>query len=284
MNLLLLATIIVVLLIVLGVFKLDKRTYRPKFIAGVPPDYFSETGQRWGNPVYDWNKIKEDGYGWWMKRLKHNLSLFDVVRIDHFRGLVAYWEIPVKEETAINGKWEDGPKDEFFEAVKQSFPELPIIAEDLGIITQDVTDTMERFHLPGMKVLHFAFSGNLEEHPYIPDNYTENCVVYTGTHDNNTTIGWFHNDVSGEEKANLNQYLQKEITDKNVCEELIALAMKSRACLSVIPLQDILALGQSARMNTPATCEGNWIWRLSSEIPSDAIQRIATLVNKTQRG
>ena len=218
-----------------------------------------------------------------MKRLEHNLDLFDVIRIDHFRGLVQYWEIPEKEKTAIKGTWQDGPDDTFFQMIQKEFPEMPIIAEDLGIITEDVTATMERFGLPGMKILQFAFGGETSTHPYIPENYTEQCVVYTGTHDNNTTLGWFNHDVSGEEKSNLNRYLQKDVTQKDVCQDLIAIAMKSKACLAIIPLQDILGLDKEARMNTPATTKNNWMWRLSTAIPQEATQKLAALVGETKR-
>lgn len=245
-------------------FKLND-DMRPEFVAGVPPDYFSETGQRWGNPVYDWEALKAINYEWWMKRLERQFELFDIVRIDHFRGFEAYWEVPSKEKTAVNGQWVDGPKDEFFSVLQKRFPGLPIIGEDLGIITDEVTALMDRFEIPGMKVLQFAFGEDLETHPYIPENYTENCVVYTGTHDNNTTRGWFQCDAGEHEKKNLDLYFKKECTEEDVAGDVITAALASRAGLAIVPLQDILNLGKEARMNMPGTPSGNWGWRYTAD-------------------
>lgn len=263
-------------------FKLDEHL-RPEFVAGVPPDYFSETGQRWGNPVYDWDRLKKDGYGWWVSRLRRQFEIFDIVRIDHFRGFETYWEIPSREETAVNGHWADGPKDEFFKMMKKQFPEFPIIGEDLGIITEEVTALMERFEIPGMKVLQFAFSGDQETHPYLPKNYKDNCIVYTGTHDNNTTRGWFCHDASDEDRRNLAAYLGKTPDEHDIAWDLIAVALNSRAVLAVIPLQDLLNLGKDARMNIPGTAHDNWRWRFSGTVPDEAVSRVKALTQQTSR-
>jgi 4-alpha-glucanotransferase len=246
-------------------YKLDGE-FRPVVVAGVPPDYFSATGQRWGNPVYDWDALRESQFSWWVERFRFNFRLFDVVRIDHFRGLVQCWEIPAPEQTAVNGQWADVPTDDFFNKLQECFlAPLPIIAEDLGYITEDVRDAMRRFGFPGMKVLLFAFNGNMEEHPYLPHNYEERCVVYTGTHDNNTVSGWFQDEASDQEIANIQHYIGKELSAGSVHWDFIRMAMESPAGLAIIPMQDILGLGSDARMNTPATNNGNWRWRVSPE-------------------
>ncbi len=244
-------------------FKLD-RNKKPKYIAGVPPDYFSKTGQLWGNPVYDWKNLKKTRYRWWMERVRHNLNLFDCARIDHFRGLVGYWQVPAGHKTAKNGRWVKCPKDDFFKVLLKNFPEAPFIAEDLGHITKDVREVIKKFDIPTMKVLQFAFSGNPSKNPHLPDNYNnKNCVVYTGTHDNNTTRGWFEKDASRTEKKRLQEYLSQKVSADNVSWRLIRLAMSSAAKLSIIPAQDLLGLPASARMNHPAKQKGNWLWRLS---------------------
>jgi len=264
-------------------FRLDENKH-PVTVAGVPPDYFSETGQRWGNPVYDWDKIKEDDYAWWLNRLKRNLEIFNYIRIDHFRGFVACWEIPQEEETAINGKWTKAPADDFFNACKKIYPEIPVIAEDLGIITPDVTAIMEKYGFPGMKVLMFAFGGDIKKHPYIPENCKPNCIVYTGTHDNNTVVGWVKNDITEEEKKNLTEYLKKEINVETLAWDLIAIAYKSVAQVAIVPMQDILGLDENARMNKPATTHNNWLWRLSfDDLTSGIIKKLARLVSSTER-
>ena len=266
------------------IFKL-KANGTPSYVAGVPPDYFSTTGQRWGNPVYRWQRLKETGFSWWIERVRHNLKFFDSIRIDHFRGLIAYWQIPAREKTAILGEWVKVPSEDFFAALFEQFPKLPVIAEDLGIITPEVTAMMHRYDIPGMKVLLFAFSGNLAEHPYIPENYqTENCVVYTGTHDNNTARGWFENDMTDEEKKNLFAYFGREISREEISWELISAAMRSKASVVVIPLQDVLGLGQEARMNKPATTQGNWQWRLPpGALGLSTIEKLRALTQQTLR-
>ncbi len=264
------------------IFKLDAKL-KPIFVAGVPPDYFSKTGQRWGNPVYDWQKLKDSDYQWWSKRVAHNLQLFDVVRIDHFRGLMEYWEIPAADKTAINGHWAKGPGEDFLRVLHTCYPDLPIIAEDLGVITPDVSDAMEKFHLPGMKILQFAFNGDLK-HPYLPDNFTSECIVYTGTHDNNTTKGWFCHDASQQEKQFLQVYFKKEISAENVSRDFMALAQSSQAVLSILPMQDVLDLDEKSRMNIPGTVLGNWEWRMQKENLTDALSSsLACLTDRYQR-
>jgi 4-alpha-glucanotransferase len=242
-------------------FHLDQRK-RPSAVAGVPPDYFSETGQLWGNPVYRWDVLKETRYEWWVDRLAHNLKLFDLVRVDHFRGFMAYWEIPAMEKTAVHGRWVEAPGKDFFQSLSERFTFLPIIAEDLGTITPDVWEVMDHFGFPGMKVLLFAFGEDLPTNPYAPHNHVKNCVVYTGTHDNNTAIGWYQKETNPEDRNRISQYLGSEVTAENVHIELIRLAMMSVADTAIIPLQDLLGLGEEARMNLPAKKPGNWCWRL----------------------
>lgn len=264
-------------------FKLTQNQ-EPEFVAGVPPDYFSKTGQRWGNPVYDWKKLAQTDYKWWRDRIGHNLRLFDIVRIDHFRGLVAYWEIPAAEKTAINGYWVEVPSDHFFTTLKNKIGSLPVIAEDLGIITPDVTQVMERFGFSGMKVLLFAFGGELKTHPYIPDNYAPNCVAYTGTHDNNTVRGWFENEASEHEKTNLFVYLKKRPDVGELNWAMMEILMNSRAQYVITPLQDILGLGKEARMNTPSTIQGNWQWRvLLQSLTPVIVRRLRQLTENSSR-
>src|SRR5208283_1902302 len=196
-------------------FKLDSNK-KPAFVAGVPPDYFSETGQLWGNPVYSWEKHKETFYEWWMSRMEHNLKYFDMVRLDYFRGFVAYWEVPAAEKTAVKGKWVKTPAGEFFNTLLTRFPSISLIAEDLGVITPEVREIMSEFKIPGMKLLLFAFGDSLATNPYIPHNHVQNCVVYTGTHDNNTVKGWFQHDATEREKENLNAYFGREFDQGTV--------------------------------------------------------------------
>jgi len=244
-----------------GIFKLDKEK-RPLFSAGVPPDYFSETGQLWGNPIYRWNILQKTGFSWWLQRFAHNLRLFDIVRIDHFRGFVAFWEVPATEKTAVNGHWVKVPAVEFFTALLEKFLTISLIAEDLGFITPDVKEIMNRFGFPGMRVLLFAFGEDLPAHPYLPHNYIPNCIAYTGTHDNNTVRGWFENETTPQDRQRLFCYLGHKVSGEQLPKELIRLAMMSVANTVIIPMQDILGLGEEARMNRPSTTQGNWGWRL----------------------
>ncbi len=243
------------------IFKLS-RYKKPRYIAGVPPDYFSRTGQLWGNPVYDWQRLKHDGYRWWIDRIRHNLRLFDLVRIDHFRSFVAYWQVPAGHKTALHGKWIQGPKDDFFNELLRHITFAPIIAEDLGYITADVREMIGKFGFPCMKVLQFAFDGDFSSNPHILHNHTENCVVYTGTHDNNTARGWFSKEATSGQKRSLFDYLGHRIPANQIHWALARLAMSSVGKIAVIPMQDVLGLGAEARMNRPALSKGNWKWRL----------------------
>jgi len=245
-------------------FKLDQNK-KPYVVAGVPPDYFSVTGQLWGNPLYRWDVLQERKYDWWIQRMEQNLKLFDMVRIDHFRGFVGYWEVPSSHNTAIHGKWIEAPAKDFFHHLLKRFPNISLIAEDLGTITPDVREVMHYFGFPGMKVLLFAFGEDNFMHPYLPHTYDNNCIVYTGTHDNNTVRGWFEREASTEDKQRLFRYVGREVSAEKVHQEFIRLAMKSVADTAIIPLQDVLNLGQEARMNRPASAEGNWRWRLMPE-------------------
>ena len=245
-------------------FDLDE-TGHPRVIAGVPPDYFSATGQRWGNPLYRWNAHKDENYRWWITRMKTTLSLCDIVRIDHFRGFESYWEIPASEETAINGKWQPGPGLEFFNVLNQALGidrnadnDLKIIAEDLGIITDEVNALRKAVNVPGMRVLQFAFDGS-SNNLYLPHNYEANTVVYTGTHDNDTTPGWW-NDLPAHVQAHVCSYLGVSV-EKSIHWALIHAASASVAALCIIPMQDILGLDSSHRMNMPGKGEGFWEWR-----------------------
>jgi len=239
----------------------------PTVIAGVPPDYFSETGQRWGNPLYRWDVIKNQNYRWWISRFRAALQLVDVARIDHFRGFEAYWEVPASEETAVNGRWVPGPGADLFNAVKDALGELPIIAEDLGVITPGVEELRDGFGLPGMKILQFAFDTPCGENPFLPHHYIPNCVVYTGTHDNNTTVGWWRSGEADEySRQCMCGYLNRN--EKSIVEphwELIRLGMMSVAHTFIIPLQDVLGYGADTRMNTPGRSAGNWSWRFEAK-------------------
>jgi 4-alpha-glucanotransferase len=234
----------------------------PTVVAGVPPDYFSATGQRWGNPLYRWGTLAEDGFDWWVRRLRSTLRFVDLLRIDHFRGFAAYWEIPATEPTAVRGRWVKGPGQGFFDAVRAALGELPIIAEDLGVITPDVEALRDDNFLPGMKVLQFAFAGGPDD-PYLPHNYPRNAVVYTGTHDNDTTTGWYAQ-APEPERDFLRRYLSRP--DERIAWELWRAASASVADLAVAPLQDVLGLGSEARMNTPGVAHGNWTWRFTWEM------------------
>ena len=257
------------------IFKLKKNKL-PKVVAGVPPDYFSKTGQLWGMPVFDWKQLKKKNYHWWMHRINHNLAMFDLVRLDHFRAFSAFWEVKASEKTAINGKWKDGPQDEFFKKLKKKHKQVPIIAEDLGDIDQPVRNLMKDFGLPGMKVLHFAFGVDMPKSGYIPHHHEPNSIVYTGTHDNNTTKGWFKR-LRIADRKRVAQYLQQDVSVENAAYLLSGLAMQSVCQLCVIPMQDFLNLGEEAIMNRPSTPTGNWLWRMKQ----DAITALLTRQIKT---
>jgi 4-alpha-glucanotransferase len=246
----------------------------PTVVAGVPPDYFSKTGQRWGNPLYRWDVLESAGFDWWIWRLQLSRALYDLVRIDHFRGFEAYWEIPAVDDTAINGQWIKGPGGAFFEVVQRRLPDFDIVAEDLGLITPEVEALRDRFQLPGMKVLQFAFSDPTNIH--LPHNYTTpNCVVYTGTHDNDTTRGWWKT-LSAKDRKFICEYLG--ISRVNGSWDFIRPALASIASTAIIPLQDVLNLGSEARMNQPGTTGDNWGWRVeASQMSAKAIERLGEL-------
>ena len=243
------------------IFSLDEETREPSLMAGVPPDFFSNTGQLWGNPVYKWDKLQQDNFAWWVQRFESLLEYVDIIRIDHFRGFQAYWVVDRGETTAINGRWVEAPGTEFFQVLNDKLGKLPIMAEDLGEITPEVYELRDRFDFPGMKILHFAFGGG-PDNPYLPFIYPRNCVVYTGTHDNNTTVGWF-NELSEGEKESVLRYLGA-LSSEGINWDLIRLAVGSVANQAIIPMQDILGLGGEAQMNFPGKAVGNWGWRYQS--------------------
>jgi 4-alpha-glucanotransferase len=244
-------------------FKLDADK-NMAVVAGVPPDYFSETGQRWGNPHYNWGTMAAEGYTWWISRMATQSELFDIVRIDHFRGLEAAWEIPSSEDTAINGQWMLAPGDQLLAAITAALPNICLVAEDLGIITDEVNALRSKYNLPGMKILQFAFSGT-EDNPYLPHHIDANSVVYTGTHDNDTTVGW-HNALDEQQREHVHAYLRESRSEQHevvMPNDLIDMALESKANLAIIPMQDILAQDSSHRMNIPGTSAGNWHWRFN---------------------
>lgn len=249
-------------------FMLDEETREASLLAGVPPDYFSETGQLWGNPIYNWETVEENGFSWWLQRIRASLAQVDIIRIDHFRAFSAYWAVQAGEETAINGEWMDAPGEAFFQTVEKELGQLPFLAEDLGLIDQAVIDLRDQFDFPGMKILHFAFGGD-HNNPYLPFNVSPNFVIYTGTHDNDTTVGWF-SQANDYEKQRLADYIGALSAD-NVHWALIRLAMSSRANQAVIPFQDLLGLGSESRMNTPGVGEGNWEWRYTQGMLSPTV-------------
>lgn len=250
-------------------------------VAGVPPDYFSASGQRWGNPLYDWQRLQADGFQWWIQRMKTQLDLFDLVRVDHFRGFEAYWEIPADAETAVQGRWVKAPGEALLNVMHDNLGELPLVAEDLGSITPEVDDLRQQFHLPGMKVLQFAF-GSGPDNPYLPHHHQQHSVVYTGTHDNDTTLSWFR-DLSTEEKIDVENYLGYPVA-ASMPWPLIRCALASVAKLAVIPMQDVLELGEGQRMNTPGTTEGNWRWRFHwDQVPADLPVKLKALLHLYDR-
>jgi 4-alpha-glucanotransferase len=249
-------------------FLLDEQR-RPRFVAGVPPDYFSSQGQLWGNPVYNWDTLQQTGYRWCIDRLRALLAHVDVIRLDHFRAFAAAWHVPAGAPTAQSGQWVPGPGADFFSAVKRELGGLPFIAEDLGLITADVRALRDQFEIPGTRVLQFAFDGH-SDNPYLPNNYAPNSVVYTGTHDNSTSRGWYE-ELPPDQRQNLWRYLQSPPGESGeVAWNLIRLAWSSRAALAIAPLQDLLNLGAEARMNVPGDAEGNWSWRCTEELLSTA--------------
>jgi 4-alpha-glucanotransferase len=262
-------------------FLLDEHR-RPRFVAGVPPDYFSASGQLWGNPVYDWGVLRQARYRWCIDRLRALLSHVDAIRLDHFRGFAAAWHVPAGAPTAQAGEWVSGPGADFFTAVEKELGGLPFIAEDLGLITPDVRALLDQFHLPGTKVLQFAFDGHADN-PYLPQNYGSNAVVYTGTHDNNTTRGWF-DELPDWQRENLWRSLNQRVGSEQVSAALVQLAWSSPAALAMAPLQDLLNLGALARMNVPGLAVGNWAWRCTEDKLSAAVfRRLRDLTESSQR-
>lgn len=260
----------------------------PKRVAGCPPDYFSKTGQLWGNILYDWKKLKEENYTWWINRIEQSFKMYDILRIDHFRGFEAYWSIKYGEKTAIRGRWEKGPKMELFRAIEKKLGKLPIIAEDLGLLTDGVRKLLKRSGYPGMKVLEFAFDGSLENE-YLPHNYIENCVAYSGTHDNDTAVGWYEK-LDLKTKKYCDEYLKKWLLElgSNFWEPInwrfIEVLWSSKSKLTIVQMQDILGLGEFARMNKPSTLGNNWNWRLNQDYSSrEIIEKLKNLNIKYNR-
>lgn len=252
----------------------------PKYVAGVPPDYFSETGQLWGNPHYDWEKMAEDDYKWWRERFRALLELVDVIRIDHFRGFYDYWQIPGNAENAIKGKWVKGPAEKFFDTIKKYFGDIPIIAEDLGQLHKGVYQLRDKYNFPGMKILQFSFGEN-SERLFREHNHIVNCVVYTGTHDNDTTLGWWHS-ISNEDKIWTLNYLGSSGND--IVYDIIKSALRSVAHTAIIPMQDYLRLGTEARMNFPSKLGGNWAWRFDwFDVPYSLNTEIHNLMKLYER-
>lgn len=265
-------------------FKLDENK-NMAVVAGVPPDYFCATGQRWGNPHYNWDAMKADGYHWWVQRMATQNALFDIVRIDHFRGLEAAWEVPASEQTAINGQWVLAPGEALLAAIIKALPKICLVAEDLGIITPEVDALRHKYNLPGMKILQFAFSGQ-EDNPYLPHHIEQNSVAYTGTHDNDTTLGWY-NSLDEHQRGLVEAYIHSSRSEQHKVSmpaDLINMAYESDAQLAIVPMQDILALDSSHRMNTPGTCSGNWHWRFNWQQLTEAQTKIiAEVISRSGR-
>ena len=246
------------------IFKLDNAR-NMKGIAGVPPDYFNSKGQLWGMPVFRWDVLKKKGYNWWVDRIRKNFEMFDLVRLDHFRAFVSYWEVPAGEKTAVNGKWQRGPGADIFNTLQNKLGKLAFVAEDLGDVDASVFALRDAFGFPGMKVLQFAFGENMTTSDYIPHNYTTNFMVYTGTHDNNTTVGWWLKDTRQDVRANLKQYVDEPGISQNTIHLVLGkMAYASVARTVILPLQDVLGLDENSRMNTPASVKLNWLWRLKA--------------------
>jgi 4-alpha-glucanotransferase len=264
------------------IFELDEQR-RPVRVSGVPPDYFSATGQRWGNPLYKWGLLKERGFDWWVARIRRALALYDTIRLDHFRGFEAFWSIAAEEETAINGQWVKAPGHDLFNRLKEVFGDLPFIAEDLGLITQEVDELREHYDMPGMRILQFGFSDR-GAHLYLPHRYVPNTVAYTGTHDNNTTLGWWREDIGDIERANVQIYLQPVQHEDDIVWAMMKAVARSVANICIFPLQDVLHLGSEARMNTPSAGAGNWTWRYGlNALHPDFATQLSALMEMTDR-
>jgi 4-alpha-glucanotransferase len=259
------------------IFRLDEKGV-PEVVAGVPPDYFSETGQRWGNPLYRWDLLRSRGYDWWVERFRRTFAQVDVVRVDHFRGFESYWEIPAEEETAVRGVWREGPGEDFFREVERQLPSFRIVVEDLGIITPAVNALRERIGAPGMRVLQFAFDGD-PTNPHLPENYTEYAVAYTGTHDNDTLKGWWEA-LSPEDRRRVRDWVG---TDTPTNWNFVESVMRSPARLVIIPLQDLEELGTRSRMNVPGVAQDNWTWQATHLPGGEAARRLYALTSETGR-
>ena len=247
---------------------------QPKVVAGVPPDYFSKTGQRWGNPLYNWSVMKKDDFAWWRQRMQRQLALYDIIRIDHFRGLEAYWEIKASQKTAEKGKWVKAPGEALFKSFQKHFGQLPLVAEDLGVITDKVTMLRHQFNLPGMKIVQFGFEDDFNN-AYLPHQHEKDYVVYSGTHDNDTSLGWYRS-LSEEVRVRVNDYLA--CTEQDMPMALVRATIASVAQTAIVPMQDILGLAGEARMNVPGVKDGNWTWRFSwSQVPEDLSRNMLKL-------
>ncbi|RZK64559.1 MAG: 4-alpha-glucanotransferase, partial [Pedobacter sp.] len=251
-------------------------------VAGVPPDYFNASGQLWGMPIFDWAEMKKDNYSWWISRLKQNLKLYDLLRLDHFRAFAAYWQVPAHAKDATSGEWIKGPGSGFFEVLKQELGDLPFIAEDLGESSRDVDALMQSFDLPGMKVLQFAFSEDLPSSVHAPHNFSSaNTIVYSGTHDNNTLKGWFSSETDNKMRKRLSDYVGFTITEENINQVMLRMCYSSVAKLAIVPMQDILELDGEARMNVPGKHGGNWAWRMDKDALDSSIGK--TLAMEAER-
>ncbi|HET7232294.1 MAG TPA: 4-alpha-glucanotransferase [Longimicrobium sp.] len=263
-----------------ALFELDAEG-RSTVVSGVPPDYFSRTGQRWGNPLYRWGAMERTGYRWWVERFRRTLQMVDVARVDHFRGFESYWEVPAHEETALHGRWVPGPGTRLFAAVERELGPLPLIAEDLGIITPEVEALRDELRLPGMRVLQFAFGEDDPDNPHLPANYVRDTVAYTGTHDNNTALGWYLDEATPHARAALAR-LADGGSEPNWA--MIEVVLRSDADLAIIPLQDVLGLGSEGRMNTPGSSSGDWMWRFGhGELTRDLAARLREITAATGR-
>lgn len=265
-------------------FLLDEQR-RPTFVSGVPPLPGEPKGQYWGTPVYDWHVLRADGYDWWVHRMRQSLALYDLVRIDHFLGIVRGWYIPYGAASAKEGHYVDGPKAELFDAMARRIGSLPIVAEDIGHVTAEARELMSELGLPGMRVILWAFDGDVGRNPYAPHNHPRESIVYTGTHDNNTVRGWFERDARARHKRLLFDYLGREVLAEQAPWEFIRMAQLSPAETAILPMQDVLGLGREARMNRPGTRSGNWLWRMTSEqlerAPADRLRRMCTAYGRT---
>ena len=263
-------------------FELDENLL-PTRVSGVPPDYFSATGQRWGNPLYRWSTMRERGFAWWVARIRRSLTLYDSIRLDHFRGFEAFWSIAADEGTAVNGQWIKAPGHELFHRLKEVFGDLPFVAEDLGVITREVDELREHYGMPGMRILQFGFSDR-GSHLYLPHRCVPNTVIYTGTHDNNTTLGWWLDGTSENERLNAQVYLQDIHHPGDIVWAMIRAAARSVANICILPMQDVLHLGSEGRMNVPAAGQGNWTWRYASDaLHPDFAMKLAGLMEMTDR-